>query len=437
MATQEIQQKMENDLNSVETLDIVPVDDLSKCLSINNSVIKYALFNNKVYINLTELCKAEGKEYKHWRSIDATELFLDTLSRSVGIPTDLILNITTGKNENRASWGHPQVAINIAYWLSPAIQVQVTKWIYELGLLGKVELGKEKTTIELDQITLEKYKEAEVQIKKLLKDKETLDKECVKLLGEKTHLEIENKSISQRAHILECDAKHGLYKMRENREDTYDEMLYRMQIAHFKPVYIRRVTAEEICEKYPNDGENVKFISWYIVNEPLKKKVCECCDSDAESEEYAVYSDYDEETWGKPQKQKKPKKKTKKVTKKVTKPKKIMQKPDTDSELEDLDYDSEDDDYELKNNVTLENQTYELYKRRAKNTQKRFYTISTKPKKNTKYSVILYATPDNVKHVVSGLSKYKKHQTPDPEVFEVSILEINCYLMELYINKNG
>jgi len=274
---------------------------------------------------------------------------------------------------------------------------------------------------------------------KLLKDKETLDKECVKLLGEKTHLEDENKSIAQRAHMLECDAKHGLFKMRENREDTYDEMLYSMQIAHFKPVFIRRVTAEEICEKYPNDGENSKFMSWYIINEPLKKKVCECCDSDAESEEYAVYSDYDEETWGKPQKQKKKptKKKAPKKPKRVVKPKKPV-KPDTDSELddlEDLDYDSEDDDYELKNNVTLENNTYQLYKRRAKNAQKRFYTICTKQKKNTKYAAILYAMPDNVKRVVSGLSKYKRHQTPDPDVFEASILEINCYLMELYINR--
>ena len=47
-----------------------------------------------------------------------------------------------GPNENRATWGHPQVAINIAQWISPEFDVQVSKWIFELMLTGKVEIGK-------------------------------------------------------------------------------------------------------------------------------------------------------------------------------------------------------------------------------------------------------------------------------------------------------
>jgi predicted GIY-YIG superfamily endonuclease len=59
---------------------------------------------------------------------------------------------TNGSNYNRSNWGHPQVAINVAQWISPEFSVKVSAWIYELMLTGKVELGKEKSSKELDKI---------------------------------------------------------------------------------------------------------------------------------------------------------------------------------------------------------------------------------------------------------------------------------------------
>jgi len=123
-------------------LDIVPVDDLSKCLNINNNVVTYGIFNNKVYINLTELCKAGDKKYSHWRSLDTTERFIQLLSQEAGIPASSLTHEIKGKNKIQGMWGHPQVAIDIAYWVSPEFKIKVTNWIYELALFGKVELGK-------------------------------------------------------------------------------------------------------------------------------------------------------------------------------------------------------------------------------------------------------------------------------------------------------
>lgn len=88
------------------------------------------------YINATALCKSEGKQLKHYLENIATKEFLSELSRSVGIPTDVLVSkIMTGRNELRGTWVHPQVAINLGQWLSPRFAVQVTEWI--LGWMTK------------------------------------------------------------------------------------------------------------------------------------------------------------------------------------------------------------------------------------------------------------------------------------------------------------
>ena len=82
------------------------------------------------YVDVTNLRKAGGKEFKSWNRTEKTQGFLRVLSRSVNIHTDLLIqSIAGGKNEDRKTWVHPHVAINIAQWISPEFDVQVSKWI--------------------------------------------------------------------------------------------------------------------------------------------------------------------------------------------------------------------------------------------------------------------------------------------------------------------
>jgi hypothetical protein len=59
--------------------------------------------------------------------------------------------------------GHPQVAINIAQWISPEFDVMVSKWIFELFLTGSLDLNKEKTSKELDDIFENKRLSLDIQ----------------------------------------------------------------------------------------------------------------------------------------------------------------------------------------------------------------------------------------------------------------------------------
>ena len=118
------------------------------------------------YINITNLCKAGNKKFSHWNLLDNTKAFLKELSRSAGIPADLLIqSITGGKNEDRKTWVHPYVAINISQWISPQFDVKVSSWIYEVMLTGKIDISKTKS---FQQLRLEN-KEHKLKIQYLTK----------------------------------------------------------------------------------------------------------------------------------------------------------------------------------------------------------------------------------------------------------------------------
>uniref|UniRef100_A0A6C0CYZ9 KilA-N domain-containing protein n=1 Tax=viral metagenome TaxID=1070528 RepID=A0A6C0CYZ9_9ZZZZ len=117
------------------------------------------------YIDVTNLCKAGGKEFKEWNRLDRTHTFLQALKSTVGIPTVELIQYITGGNGERHTWVHPQVAINIAQWISPEFDVKVSGWIYEVMLTGKVDIKNTKSYRELRAAN----KDKELKIKYLTK----------------------------------------------------------------------------------------------------------------------------------------------------------------------------------------------------------------------------------------------------------------------------
>jgi hypothetical protein len=177
----------------------------------------YALVFRKKdgYIDVTNLCKAGRKEFKSWNRLEKTQAFLNLLSGSVGIHTDLLIqSITGGKNEDRKTWVHPQVAINIAQWISPEFDVKVSKWIFELMVTGKVELGNEKTNEELESL----YKE---QIKTLTNQLETTTNQLETTANqlETTTTQLQTIQQSHQKLLVKYNSslqKHSYYKFRES-----------------------------------------------------------------------------------------------------------------------------------------------------------------------------------------------------------------------------
>ena len=106
------------------------------------------------YIFATALCKAVGKSVGHWLRLKETKDLVKKLEKSdIHIPISALIEIYKGGNDkyNQGTWIHPDLGIQLAQWCSSNFALQVSKWIKELIITNKVELGKEKNNDELQQ----------------------------------------------------------------------------------------------------------------------------------------------------------------------------------------------------------------------------------------------------------------------------------------------
>ncbi|WP_353571499.1 KilA-N domain-containing protein [Candidatus Albibeggiatoa sp. nov. BB20] len=91
------------------------------------------------YIDATAMCKATGKQWKHYNENTSTKAFILALSSEVGIPTsELIQSLSGGNPQKQGTWVHPRVAIHLAQWCSPEFAVKVTSWVFDLMTKGEV-----------------------------------------------------------------------------------------------------------------------------------------------------------------------------------------------------------------------------------------------------------------------------------------------------------
>ena len=207
-------------------------------------------------INATQLCKAGGKKFQDWYRLTTTKEFLTELANekvskksaagipaaemivydaelndekesenqsarilpdrmivhdaelnnekvsenlSAGIPADRMIVYENHGSNDRATWVHPEIAIDIAQWISPKFRVRVNRWIYELAVTGQVKLGEEKSQNELDSIW---------------KDK------CIKLEQEKSEIKVK----------LEDEQKQNIQLAKQNK--SLNSSLNKLKLKH-------------------------------------------------------------------------------------------------------------------------------------------------------------------------------------------------------------
>lgn len=115
---------------SVESTKIGPAkDDLPgmRMLSMGDLTIQ---FRADGYINATKMCKDGGKEWKNYYQNESSKALIASLERWAGIPADLLISaICTGPNHLRGTFVHPDIAINLAQWISPDFAIAVSQLV--------------------------------------------------------------------------------------------------------------------------------------------------------------------------------------------------------------------------------------------------------------------------------------------------------------------
>jgi len=130
----------------------------------DNSTINIPVRNDG-YINVTTLCKASNRRIDKWKETKESKELLQAFNmipQNRGI-TPLITLKGNSSEINQGTFAHPDIAIQIAQWCSYKFAIQVSQWIRELLVVGKVEFGNEKTNKELDHISEQKRLSLDIQ----------------------------------------------------------------------------------------------------------------------------------------------------------------------------------------------------------------------------------------------------------------------------------
>lgn len=152
----EIDETLKTDLTKLKFFEEEKVDyiiDTSKYKLILNDMIITARPEDG-FINATQLCKAGGKKFSHWSSLESTKKLIEALKQDqesvTGIPaTNFMEIIQGGEAKLQGSWIHQDLAIHLAMWISPEFSIQVSKWIREIIYTGKVDIQQKKNESEL------------------------------------------------------------------------------------------------------------------------------------------------------------------------------------------------------------------------------------------------------------------------------------------------
>jgi hypothetical protein len=80
-------------------------------------------------VNATAMCKANKKRWSDYRESDRCQQSLDDLSKTTEIP--VIDLIEARKGQGGGTWVHPQVAVDLARWISAPFAVWMDSWLLE------------------------------------------------------------------------------------------------------------------------------------------------------------------------------------------------------------------------------------------------------------------------------------------------------------------
>lgn len=78
------------------------------------------------YFDALNLCDLYSKDFAEYSELRFTKRFLTELSAETKIDKSELVRVAGDK-----IWIHPQVAINLAQWLSPKLAVLVPVWVFE------------------------------------------------------------------------------------------------------------------------------------------------------------------------------------------------------------------------------------------------------------------------------------------------------------------
>jgi len=122
--------------------------------------IRFENRDGRVWVNLTDMAKACGKQMGHWSQLKSTNKFLSELEGIIGIP--IMVSNVGGLPENTGTWAIEEVAIKFAAWCSFEFEYWTLQMLKTLMTQGTVSI-KPKTALELAKEQVKLLEQLELQ----------------------------------------------------------------------------------------------------------------------------------------------------------------------------------------------------------------------------------------------------------------------------------
>jgi hypothetical protein len=113
------------------------------------------------YINATQMCKAHNKEWRYYWRLPSTQEYVNALALDLGVPvivnnptcknyTSALVVTFRGGNSQQGTWVHPEVAVDLAAWISVEFRILVNRWVREWMTTGKNPVQSQPASISDD-----------------------------------------------------------------------------------------------------------------------------------------------------------------------------------------------------------------------------------------------------------------------------------------------
>ncbi len=112
------------------------------------------------YINATQMCQANNREWRYYWRLPNTQKYAKALAIDLGL--DVIVNNPTcknyasalvetfrGGNSQQGTWVHPEVATDLAQWVSVPFRIRVNRWIVQWMITGQNPIAPDSTPTDL------------------------------------------------------------------------------------------------------------------------------------------------------------------------------------------------------------------------------------------------------------------------------------------------
>jgi hypothetical protein len=104
----------------------------------NSNNIRFENREGRVWVCLTDMAKASGKQLGHWNTLKSTTEFLTVFESVIGIP--ITETVQGGQPTLQGTWAIEEVALEFAGWCSVKFKIWMLQQIKTLVTTGTVSL---------------------------------------------------------------------------------------------------------------------------------------------------------------------------------------------------------------------------------------------------------------------------------------------------------